>query len=63
MGFLVYEQKGSFFLPRGTGIKILRPLKSGTRRYDYMTVGAVGEGTAGVELFLPATVPVSAIPR
>ena len=22
MGFLIYEQKGSFFLPRGTGIKI-----------------------------------------
>ena len=21
MGFLIYEQKGSFFLPRGTGIK------------------------------------------
>ena len=23
MGFLIYEQKGSFFLPRGTGIKYL----------------------------------------
>ena len=22
MGFLVYKQKGSFFLPRGTGIKV-----------------------------------------
>ena len=22
MGFLIYEQKGSFFLPRGTGIKL-----------------------------------------
>ena len=26
MGFLIYKQKGSFFLPRGTGIKFIGAL-------------------------------------
>ena len=32
MGFLIYEQKGSFFLPRGTGIKLVFLLKEETQK-------------------------------
>ena len=62
MGFLIYEQKGSFFLPRGTGIEISLGARYNGCIFAYGQTGSgkshsiMGDVEDEVPLWLPLSV-------